>query len=64
MQVFQPWIQKRKLAYAKHKHMMSEILKQLRTNALGRFLTDDGAPDKVVIEKLVFIRISDSFPFL
>ncbi|XP_004305436.1 PREDICTED: uncharacterized protein LOC101295737 [Fragaria vesca subsp. vesca] len=51
-QVFQPWIQKRKLAYAKHKHMMSEILKQLRTNALGRFLTDDGAPDKVVIEKL------------
>lgn len=44
--------------------MMSEILKQLRTNALGRFLTDDGAPDKVVIEKLVFIRISDSFPFL
>ncbi|XP_050381579.1 sodium/calcium exchanger NCL-like [Argentina anserina] len=51
-QVFQPWIQKRKLAYAKHKHVMSEILKQLKANALGRFLTDDGAPNKVVIEKL------------
>lgn len=51
-QVFQPWIQKRKLAYAKHKHVMSEILKQLKTNALGKFLTDDGDPNKVVIEKL------------
>lgn len=61
MQVFQPWIQKRKLAYAKHKHVMSEILKQLKTNALGKFLTDDGDPNKVVIEKLVFIQISHSW---
>ncbi|KAM5578267.1 sodium/calcium exchanger NCL-like [Rosa sericea] len=51
-QIFQPWIQKRRLAYAKHKHVMSEILKQLKTNALGRLLTDDGDPNKVVIEKL------------
>ncbi|PRQ50080.1 hypothetical protein RchiOBHm_Chr2g0129111 [Rosa chinensis] len=45
---------KRKLAYAKHKHLMSEILKQFNTNTIGRFLTDDGDPNKVVIEKLVF----------
>ncbi|XP_024183971.1 sodium/calcium exchanger NCL isoform X2 [Rosa chinensis] len=51
-QIFQPWIQKRRLAYAKHKHVMSEILKQLKTNALGKLLTDDGDPNKVVIEKL------------
>ncbi|CAL9011776.1 unnamed protein product [Prunus brigantina] len=51
-QVFQPWIQKRKLALSKHKHVMSEILIQLKTNALGRLLTNDGDPNKVVIEKL------------
>lgn len=57
MQVFQPWIQKRKLALSKHKHVMSEILIQLKTNALGRLLTNDGDPNKVVIEKLVFIKL-------
>ncbi|KAF9611350.1 hypothetical protein IFM89_030686 [Coptis chinensis] len=51
-QVFQPWIQERKLAYAKHKHVISGILKHLKTNALGRLFTDDGEPDTDVIKKL------------
>ncbi|KAF2286083.1 hypothetical protein GH714_010220 [Hevea brasiliensis] len=51
-QVFQPWIQRRRLAYVKLKHVMSGILKHLRQRALGRFLTDDGQPNKDVMEKL------------
>lgn len=55
MQIFQPWILKRKLAYAKHKHVMSGFLKYLRKNSLGKLLTDDGEPNQVVLQKLVFI---------
>uniref|UniRef100_A0ACD5VZ54 Uncharacterized protein n=1 Tax=Avena sativa TaxID=4498 RepID=A0ACD5VZ54_AVESA len=45
-QVFQPWIQKRKLAYAKHKHVISGILKHAQMQALGRLLNDDGTPNE------------------
>ncbi|KAJ8755059.1 hypothetical protein K2173_016599 [Erythroxylum novogranatense] len=51
-QVFQPWIQKRRLAYAKLKHVMSGILQHLKQKSLGRLLTDDGQPDEEVIKKL------------
>lgn len=51
-QVFQPWIQRRKLAFAKHKHVISGVLKHLKMRALGRLLTDQGEPNKEVIEKL------------
>ncbi|KAF2287348.1 hypothetical protein GH714_039699 [Hevea brasiliensis] len=51
-QVFQPWIQRRRLAYAKHKHVISGILKHLRERTLGRFLTDDGQLNRDVMEKL------------
>ncbi|XP_042502304.1 sodium/calcium exchanger NCL-like isoform X1 [Macadamia integrifolia] len=51
-QVFQPWIQKRRLAYAKHKHVISGILKHLKKHALGRLLTDEGQPNTEVIKKL------------
>ncbi|KAF8409001.1 hypothetical protein HHK36_005072 [Tetracentron sinense] len=50
VQVFQPWIQKRKLAYAKHKHVISGILKHM--HGLERLLTDDGEPNTEVIKKL------------
>ena len=53
MQIFQPWIQKRKLAYAKHKHVMSGFLKYLKMNSLGRLLTDDGKANEAAIQKLV-----------
>ncbi|XP_030479631.2 sodium/calcium exchanger NCL [Cannabis sativa] len=49
-QVFQPWIQRRRLEYAKHKHVISGILKHLKTNK--RLLSDDGEPDVEVISKL------------
>ncbi|OIT00325.1 PREDICTED: uncharacterized protein LOC109228864 [Nicotiana attenuata] len=51
-QVFQPWIQTRRLAYVKHKHVISGILKHLKKHALGRLFTDHGTPNIQVIEKL------------
>ncbi|GFZ05461.1 sodium/calcium exchanger family protein / calcium-binding EF hand family protein [Actinidia rufa] len=51
-QIFQPWIQRRKLAFAKHKHVISGILRHLRMRALGRLLRDDGTPNTEIIEKL------------
>ncbi|KAK3198789.1 hypothetical protein Dsin_022204 [Dipteronia sinensis] len=51
-QVFQPWIQRRRIAYAKHKHVISGILKHLRQRALGRLLNDQGEPNIDVIKKL------------
>nr|ACN36915.1 unknown [Zea mays] len=55
-QVFQPWIQRRKLAYAKHKHVISGILRHAQMQSLGRLLNDDGTPNEQVIRKC------DSFP--
>ena len=52
MQVFQPWIQNRRISYAKHKHVIAGILKHLSVRALGRLLTDDGEPNTTVIERL------------
>ncbi|GLT48631.1 hypothetical protein SLA2020_222440 [Shorea laevis] len=52
-QVFQPWIQSRRIAYAKHKHVMSGILKHLKQHALGRLLTDKGEPNEDIIKKLL-----------
>ncbi|KAI3895513.1 hypothetical protein MKW92_010189 [Papaver armeniacum] len=49
-QIFQPWIQERKMAYAKHKHVIAGLLKHM--HGLDRFLTDDGEPDEEVIRKL------------
>ncbi|KAK6919730.1 EF-hand domain, partial [Dillenia turbinata] len=51
-QVFQPWIQKRRLAFAKHKHVISGILQHMKRHALGRLLTEAGEPNIEVIEKI------------
>ncbi|XP_004294083.1 PREDICTED: uncharacterized protein LOC101314065 [Fragaria vesca subsp. vesca] len=51
-QVSQPWVQKRHIAYAKHKHVISGILQHLKMRALGWLLDDDGEPNKEVIDKL------------
>ncbi|KAK6134532.1 hypothetical protein DH2020_031702 [Rehmannia glutinosa] len=58
-QVFQPWVQRRKLAYAKHKHVISGILKHLKMRALGKLSTDDGRPNE---EHPVYLFAS-AFPF-
>ncbi|TVU06749.1 hypothetical protein EJB05_47561, partial [Eragrostis curvula] len=50
--VSHPWIQRRKLAYAKHKHVISGILKQAQMQSLGRLLNEDGTPNDEVIAKL------------
>lgn len=51
-QIFQPWIQRRKLEYIKHKHVIVGLLRHLKMRSLGRLLKDDGQPDKEVIRKL------------
>ncbi|BBH01700.1 hypothetical protein Prudu_012058 [Prunus dulcis] len=51
-QVFQPWIQRRRIAYAKHKHVISGILQHLKTRALGSLLKGDGEPNEEIIKKL------------
>ncbi|KAK9265344.1 hypothetical protein L1049_027213 [Liquidambar formosana] len=51
-QIFQPWIQRRRLAFAKHKLVRSGVLKHLKQHALGRLLTNDGEPNTEVIKKL------------
>ncbi|CAL5391501.1 unnamed protein product [Camellia sinensis] len=50
--VFQPKVQKRRLAFAKYKHVMSVILTDFKARTLGRILTIDGRPDREVLEKL------------
>jgi hypothetical protein len=52
-QVFQPWIQERKLKYTRHKLVMSGILKHLKQRALGRLLADDSSLDESVVQKSV-----------
>ncbi|XP_034701440.1 sodium/calcium exchanger NCL-like isoform X2 [Vitis riparia] len=51
-QVFHPSILRRKLAYAKQKHMTSRIVKQLKYSPLERLLTTNGEPDMEVIRML------------
>lgn len=59
MQIFQPWIQKRRLAYAKHKHVISGILRNLKMLTLGKLFKEDGQPNTDVIERLVFANHSN-----
>ncbi|XP_057963600.1 sodium/calcium exchanger NCL [Malania oleifera] len=51
-QLVQPWIQRGRIAFALHKHFISGMLGQLKKQALGRLLRDDGRPNEEVIEKL------------
>ncbi|GLT76338.1 hypothetical protein SLA2020_480070 [Shorea laevis] len=51
-QVFQPWIQQRRIDYVKHKRVISGILQNLKQRALGRLLSDEGEPNVDVIKKL------------
>ncbi|XP_034677619.1 sodium/calcium exchanger NCL2-like [Vitis riparia] len=51
-QIFQPWIQQRRLEYVKHDHLVIRILRYFQEHALGKLLTDDGAPNISVIRGL------------
>jgi hypothetical protein len=50
-QVFQPWIQRRRLEYARLKHVMSGLLRHAQMHVFGRLLDEDGTPNVPVIEK-------------
>ncbi|KAK6919144.1 EF-hand domain [Dillenia turbinata] len=63
-QIFQPRFQKRRLAYAKHKHLMSGILKYLKMHSVGKFLREDGEPNLEVIENLFRSIDEDSDGYL
>lgn len=51
-QVFQPWIQMRRIDYVKHRRVLTGFLKHLKKHALGRLCKPDGSPNNEVIEKL------------
>ncbi|XP_047334606.1 sodium/calcium exchanger NCL-like [Impatiens glandulifera] len=51
-QVFQPWIQRRRYAYVRHKHIISGVLTHLRMRGLGRLFTEHGHPNEHVTKKL------------
>ncbi|XP_074557342.1 sodium/calcium exchanger NCL1-like [Curcuma longa] len=51
-QIFQPWIQRRRLAYAKHKHVISGILRHAQMQSLGRLMDKEGTPNPDVLKML------------
>ncbi|CAN1352226.1 Sodium/calcium exchanger NCL [Linum perenne] len=63
-QVFQPWIQKRKIAYSKHKQLISGVLKQLKAKTLGRLFMDNGQPNVDAIQKLFSVMDEDTDGYL
>lgn len=58
MQIFKPWIQKRKLEFVKTEHLMLGILKLVEEQTQGRILTEDGAPDVNAIKRYICISYS------
>ncbi|OVA04264.1 EF-hand domain [Macleaya cordata] len=51
-QVFQPWIQTRRLEYVNCRHLMARVLQHVEEQAMGKLLTDDGKPNLPVIKRL------------
>ncbi|CAB4277405.1 unnamed protein product [Prunus armeniaca] len=51
-QIFQPWVQKRRLEFVKHGHLVSSILQHVQKHALERVLTVQGAPNLYAIRRL------------
>ncbi|KAK4789394.1 hypothetical protein SAY86_020713 [Trapa natans] len=63
-QVFQPQIQRRKIAYAMHKQLMSGILRQIKSRAVGKLIDDEGKPNQEVILSLFQLLDKNSDGFL
>ncbi|KAJ8556066.1 hypothetical protein K7X08_022824 [Anisodus acutangulus] len=51
-QIFQPWIQKRRLEYIKHEHFVVDILKHVQEHTIEKLLQEDGSPNTPAIRKL------------
>ncbi|KAI3803511.1 hypothetical protein L1987_31665 [Smallanthus sonchifolius] len=68
-QVFEPSIQKRRLSYVKHEHLVVDIIKHLQEHAAEQVLTEDGSVNLPAIQRL-FTKIDQdgdsyiSFPEL
>ncbi|KAB2615956.1 hypothetical protein D8674_022544 [Pyrus ussuriensis x Pyrus communis] len=50
-QIFRPWVQKRRLEFVKHGHLVSSILQHVQKHALARVLTVKGAPNITAIRR-------------
>ncbi|KAL2944490.1 Sodium/calcium exchanger NCL [Bienertia sinuspersici] len=62
--VFQPWIQKRRLYYVKHKRVMTGFLKHLKKKALGRLCDHEGNPNREIITKIFHALDHDESGYL
>uniref|UniRef100_A0A803LVR6 EF-hand domain-containing protein n=1 Tax=Chenopodium quinoa TaxID=63459 RepID=A0A803LVR6_CHEQI len=51
-QVFQPWIQVRKLDYVKHKRVLTGFLKHLKKHSFGKLCNDDGTLNNDIVKKV------------
>ncbi|XP_027342945.1 sodium/calcium exchanger NCL1-like [Abrus precatorius] len=51
-QIFEPWVQKRRLEYVKHDHLILRILEHVQKNTLQRILTKNGTPNVSAIRRL------------
>ncbi|KAJ3692144.1 hypothetical protein LUZ60_012494 [Juncus effusus] len=58
-QIYQPWIQKRRLEYVRLKLVMSGILHHFQLKFLGRLMNEDGSPNVHSISKLFHAIDSD-----
>ncbi|OWM81435.1 hypothetical protein CDL15_Pgr007473 [Punica granatum] len=63
-QVFQPWIQKRKLDYVSRKQVIFGFLRHVKRRALGKLFTGDGEVNKEAIEKLFRTIDEDNDDFI
>ncbi|CAL0326527.1 unnamed protein product [Lupinus luteus] len=51
-QLFEPWVQKRRLEYVRHDHLILRIINDVEQNTLQRILTKHGAPNLSAIRRL------------
>lgn len=55
-QVYETWIQERRLEYAKLKLVMAGfIIRCVKKDPMGPLLTEDGKPNRPVLETLVYL---------
>ena len=55
LEMFEPSIQKRRLEYIKHEHLVVDVLRHVQKHALGRLLTEDGSPNVIAIRRQVIL---------
>ncbi|KAL8046619.1 hypothetical protein ABFX02_08G188700 [Erythranthe guttata] len=51
-QFFEPWIQRRRLMYLKHEHLVVDILKHVQNQTKGKLIGENGAPNVSTIRRL------------